>query len=643
MKKKLFIIGAAGVLTLAALAVNLTIFIPAIIEANDTFTIALSSTGDNDLDSINTRNGLLTERSGVIGVKTQNINEKAGIWASFGENSYFTNTDALSGLKSINVTFEGELFLDYKFINQDGYNAKEGVSLTSGVSYSFNNEAPDIFNLRSNLGADVTSIILTYSCVQNIIEADISYTKFSNYEDDYEFDVTNEYTFPTITEDDWDLNLRFTLSDDGTYYIVSDYPAGDRLHSSPTLVIPAYYKGLPVKEIAQSAPEIGAFSELDWLKNVYLPHTIERIGYGTFSLSAVENLYIDCASLEDFHGRNWVFYPSLLPDYKGMNVYFGPNVTRIPARMFYPNVTEQTFKPIINNVYIDKNAKITEIGDHAFHNVDGFKSISLPDSVTYIGEFAFYHSAFEELVLPASLKTIRNDAFAFSKIKHVKFNDELTHVGDRAFSYTALESLDLSKTSLTHIEDECFAHTYDLKHINLPTTLLDIGQRAFKASNLEELYIPDSVTIIKEEAFFYNTSLRNLYIGSGVKNIYEGAFGYATSLRQLIYAAKDVNDFASGNKIFESAGYLSGFNVYVLDGVVSLPKNMFFATSNVNELPKINTLSLPTSLEFVGEYAFFGVSIDRVNYRGVMNEFKTIVFEDNYSFENVDFGGRSNA
>lgn len=645
MKKKFItVLSIAGAATFAIAAINLSIIVPSIIQAYDTsFNITLKDNNENNFSSINNRKTLLTQREGSIGVEFENITEKPGFWAVFGENSYFKNVDALSGLKSITVTFSGDLSLDYKFFNQSGYNAKEDVALTSDVTYYFNHESPDIFVLSSFNGAEVETINLTYSCVRNNVKVDILKTEFDSYVDNHNYNLTNEYSYPTINEEDWNTNLKFTLSDDGTYYIVSDYPAGDRLHSDPTLIIPAYYKGLPVKEIAQSAPEIGAFSELNWLKNVYLPHTIERIAYGTFSLSAIENLYIDCANLEDFHGRNWVFYPSQLNHYKGMNVYFGPNVERIPARLFYPNVTEQTFKPIINNVYFDKNAKVKEIGDHAFHNVDGFDSIILPDSVERIGEFAFYYTSIEEMVLPSSLKTIANDAFAFSKIKNIKINDKLSTIGDRAFSYTSLECLDLSSTKMTVIEDECFAYATNMKQLSLPSTLVEIGQRAFKSSSLKEIVIPDNVTLIKEDAFNSCASLEKLYLGRNLEKIYEGAFGYTTNLKELVYASLNIKDFNTSNKIFINSASLNGLNMYVLDGVKSLPNNLFFATSNINQLVNINVISLPTSLTNVGENAFLGVDIARTNYRGTQKDYNEIIFEGDFTFENLDFGGRSNA
>lgn len=441
--------------------------------------------------------------------------------------------------------------------------------------------------------------------------------------------------FPTFSEASWNTSLKFTLSADGTYYIVSDYVAGDRLLNERTLIIPAYYNGLPVEEIAQAAEGIGAFSELTWLDNVYLPHTIKRMGYGTFSMSSIKNLYIDCEALEDFNGRNWMFYPPNDPSYEGMNVFFGPNVKRIPERLFYPNVTEPDYVAKIKNVYFTEDSQVEEIGAHAFHDVVTLKSISLPKSIKSIGEYAFYKTSITEITLPESLTYIGNDAFAFSSLVNVRVNDKLSYIGDRAFAYTYLEGLDLSKTSIEVIEDECFAYSSLNLGINFPNTLKDIGERAFINSKMKDLIVPDNVEIIRGKAFS-GSSLERVYLGTSLKQIDNYAFYNTTNLISLEVASHKLNDFNYGNHIFTNAGLEKGLQVYFLDGVEVIPANMFFATSNIDELPNVKVVSLPSSLTNVNDKAFYALDLERVNYRGSLEQFNNL----NTTFDNLDIGGR---
>lgn len=65
--------------------------------------------------------------------------------------------------------------------------------------------------------------------------------------------------------------LSFTISDDGSYYIVT----GIGTYKESAVVIPSEYNGLPVKEIANYA-----FRDCTQMTSVTIPASIVRIGYG---------------------------------------------------------------------------------------------------------------------------------------------------------------------------------------------------------------------------------------------------------------------------------------------------------------------------------------------------------------------------
>lgn len=468
---------------------------------------------------------------------------------------------------------------------------------------------------------------------------DVKRISFNEYSDNHNYQESTFRDFPKYDEEDWNTSLKFTLSADGTYYKVSDGLGGDRLLNSDTLIIPAYYNGLPVEEICQAAEGVGSFAELTWLKTVYLPHTIKRIEYGMFSLTAIENLYIDCERLEDFDGRNWVFYPPLAESYKGMNVYFGPNVKRIPERLFYPNVTEPKFVPKINNIYFDKDCRLESIGAHAFHDVTYFTSLTLPSTVKVIEEFAFYKSSITELVLPESLERIDNDAFSFVKFNNVKVNDKLSYIGERAFAYSSLKGIDLSMTSIEVIEDEAFAYTA-LEGIKFNNSIKEIRERAFIETKFKDLIIPDSVTLVADDSFYGLENLERLYLGKNLKTLGNKAFYNAPNLVSIEIASTSLNDLKTGNDVFTNAGKNNGMQVYFLDGVTKIPSYLFFSTSNIEELCNIKTLSLPNTLTSVGVGAFYELDIERVNYRGTYSDYSKVnVSQDNYSNDNLDYGG----
>lgn len=63
-----------------------------------------------------------------------------------------------------------------------------------------------------------------------------------------------------------------------------------------------------------------------------------------------------------------------------------------------------------------------------------------------------------------------------------------------------------------------------VKKINLPSTLVEIGERAFYDLKIEEIYIPDGVKTIGEYAFCHNNKVKKVRIPATVEEISEDAF-----------------------------------------------------------------------------------------------------------------------
>lgn len=124
----------------------------------------------------------------------------------------------------------------------------------------------------------------------------------------------------------------------------------------------------------------------------------------------------------------------------------------------------------------------------AFANCKMLLSMSLPDSVQFIGNRCFFQcTAFKEITLPKRLHTIGAFAFAVcTSLKTLAIPDHTHIIGEGAFvSCTAL------------------------KEINLPESLETIGYGAFAmCSALEALHIPKTVHVINPKMFIGNHIFR---------------------------------------------------------------------------------------------------------------------------------------
>ncbi len=220
---------------------------------------------------------------------------------------------------------------------------------------------------------------------------------------------------------------------------------------------------------------------------------------------------------------------------------------------------------------------VTRIGDGAFGGCGGFTGeLVIPNSVTYIGYAAFsYCTGFEgelqlgnavdtigdmafsgcsgltgTLNIPASVKEIGGSSFSGTQFNAIVIDPANTVYDSRnncnAIVETSTNTLTLGTTNSTipegivAIGDGAFANLYDLPAITLPSTLVTIGKAAFSnCYNAKgDLTIPNSVTTIEEQAFFNCSALDGkLTIGESVNFIGDQAFSSCASFTSAVSLA----------------------------------------------------------------------------------------------------------
>ena len=199
---------------------------------------------------------------------------------------------------------------------------------------------------------------------------------------------------------------------------------------------------------------------------------------------------------------------------------------------------------------------VTSIGDRAFYGCPSLKSIVIPDGVTSIGDKAFYYcESLKSIVIPASVTSIGEDAFCHcSSFLSIVIPDGVTSIGDGAFmSCESLESIVIPDSvtsigefafllsSLKSITVSPYNPVYDSRAncngiIETATNKLLVGCRS--------TVIPDGVTSIGDEAFRGRTSLKSIVIPDSVTSIGDRAFWGCSSLESIIVSP--------GNAVYDS-------------------------------------------------------------------------------------------
>ena len=131
-------------------------------------------------------------------------------------------------------------------------------------------------------------------------------------------------------------------------------------------------------------------------------------------------------------------------------------------------------------------------------------SLVIPDSVTNIGDYAFWGcSDLADIVIHDGVTSIGDYAFeGCESLRSVVIPDGVTSIGDYVFSGCRSLTDIVIPNSVTSIRDGAFFCCSDLADIVIPDGITSIGDRAFMGcSSLSSLVIPGGVTSIGESVF----------------------------------------------------------------------------------------------------------------------------------------------
>ncbi len=177
------------------------------------------------------------------------------------------------------------------------------------------------------------------------------------------------------------------------------------------------------------------------------------------------------------------------------------------------------------------------IGNSAFIGCTAIDSIVLPDSLKNLNYHAFSNTAFSEITIPASVVKADN-AFTGSQLRKAVFEDGIEAVPANTFLDCKKLTEVVMPDSIRTIGGHAFSGCSMLREIELPGALSSIGTYCFYRSGIRSIDIPDSVTNIDTDAFRECKLLKEAKTGSGLVKMKDSVFSGCTVLEKVTLSGK---------------------------------------------------------------------------------------------------------
>ena len=349
-----------------------------------------------------------------------------------------------------------------------------------------------------------------------------------------------------------------------------------------------------------------AFRDCSSLNSISIPNSVTSIGYYAFEGTAWLNNQPD----------GLVYAGKVLYQYKGTM----PENTSVVLDDGTLGITQNAFEGRSGLSSITIPNSVTFIGDGSFKGTAWLNN--QPDGLVYAGKVLYQYkgtmpdntkivlddgtlsispNAFSEcrgltsITIPSSLVSIGDFAFSnCNNLTSVSIPNGVNYIGEAAFGWCSSLTSVVIPNSITSLSFSTFTGCSSLASVTIPNSVSSIGGYAFEGCrSLASVTIPNSVNFIGESAFLGCSSLAFVTISDGVSIIGNSAFYGCSSLSFLDIPNSVIS---IGNGAFCDCKSLSSINIS--NSMTYIEEHTF------NGCRSLTTVDIPNGVESIGDNAF---------------------------------------
>ena len=349
---------------------------------------------------------------------------------------------------------------------------------------------------------------------------------------------------------------------------------------------------------------------------------------------------------------------------------------RLPKHL--ESIGKSAFKFMIKLEEIVIPDTVTEIGSYAFGFCTNLKKVVLPKDLKRIRSHCFQCCGLTELVLPEKLEYIGAEAFS-GFIRHLECGWGNLDYYETEQNFTEI----VIPESVKYIGEEAFSYCKKLTEIVLPSNLegVEIERNVFYKTGLynnssnglfcignllcgykgempknSKVTVPETVKYIENYAFYEQKGLKSIVLPDGLKTLEAHVFEYCESLTEVrlpsdlteigAWAFRDCSSLTeieipnTVTEIEEHAFYESGLEKIVLPAGLEVLGER--ALMGIN----LKTIIIPRSLQYLGRGVLLNCDLlESVYYEGSESEWNALVAQENsdYVGEDAKYKAFSNA